>query len=266
MRAHDQHAQPPPNPRGTANKAPSPRCPAPDRSHNQASRATKHIPLQHRGRHQAALMTNHPAHYHAQGKRHRPSKPKGATERPQHMQQGGHTPIQRRRPTNIQVSQAKTIEPSQTADCPEPAPQEHHTPFCAFVGARRRPLTPSTHNPPGTIQQTSKPHPSTRPRSLTQAQSPATDALPYHARRSEPPRTGPPPQHHSSPYSGGRNAAKSTRTKTCTQYSHCANAPHQPPAKVHPHEKKTRSIQVLEHDRHPYTHPEAHKRQESPHS
>ncbi|XP_047209005.1 extensin-like [Girardinichthys multiradiatus] len=46
-----------------------------------------------------------------------------------------------------------------------------------------------------------------------------------------------------------------------------------PPVKVHPHEKKTHSIQVLEHARHPYpcqmqprkeTHPEAHKRQREP--
>ncbi|XP_047229482.1 extensin-like [Girardinichthys multiradiatus] len=94
--------------------------------------------------------------------RHRPSKPKGATERPQHTEQRGHTPIQRRRPTYIQVSQAKTIEPSQTADPPEPAPQQHHPSFCAFVGARRGPLTPSRPNPPGTIQQTSKPYPSMR--------------------------------------------------------------------------------------------------------
>ncbi|MEQ2183488.1 hypothetical protein GOODEAATRI_033179 [Goodea atripinnis] len=68
--------------------------------------------------------------------RRRPSEPKGATERPQHTEQRGHTPIQRRRPTYIQVSQAKTIEPSQTADPPEPAPQQHHPSFCAFVGAR----------------------------------------------------------------------------------------------------------------------------------
>ncbi|MED6285738.1 hypothetical protein CHARACLAT_032222 [Characodon lateralis] len=41
-RAHDQHVQPPPNPWGRANRAPSPRSLAPDSSHNQASRATKH--------------------------------------------------------------------------------------------------------------------------------------------------------------------------------------------------------------------------------
>ncbi|MED6240674.1 hypothetical protein ATANTOWER_025656 [Ataeniobius toweri] len=45
-----EHDQQPPNPWGRANRAPSPRCPAPDRSHNQATRARKHIPHQHRGR------------------------------------------------------------------------------------------------------------------------------------------------------------------------------------------------------------------------
>ncbi|KAK5606346.1 hypothetical protein CRENBAI_022876 [Crenichthys baileyi] len=39
-RANDQHAQPPPNPQGRANRASSPRCPAPDSSHNQARGAT----------------------------------------------------------------------------------------------------------------------------------------------------------------------------------------------------------------------------------
>ncbi|MEQ2189634.1 hypothetical protein GOODEAATRI_027211, partial [Goodea atripinnis] len=49
-----------------------------------------------------------------------------------------------------------------------------------------------------------------------------------HTWRPEPMRTGSPPQHHSTSYSGGQNAAKSAQSKRCAQSPQCANMPQQP--------------------------------------
>ncbi|XP_047213226.1 vegetative cell wall protein gp1-like [Girardinichthys multiradiatus] len=165
--------------------------------------------------------------------RHRPSKPKGATERPQHTEQRGHTPIRRRRPTYIQVSQAKTIEPSQTADPPEPAPQQHHPSFCAFVGAWRGPLTPSTPNPPGAIQQTSKPHPSMKPRCPTHSDArPAAPTPADQSRRAQ--------DHH--PNKTARHTVedemqqRAPKAKAAHKAHTAQMCPHQPPKNKAPHE------------------------------
>ncbi|KAK5609293.1 hypothetical protein CRENBAI_012830 [Crenichthys baileyi] len=60
---------------------------------------------------QADLMMHHPAHHHAQRERRWPSNPKGFTERQSLHRKEAATPL-RRRISNIQVSQAKPIEPS----------------------------------------------------------------------------------------------------------------------------------------------------------
>ncbi|KAK5609686.1 hypothetical protein CRENBAI_026231 [Crenichthys baileyi] len=101
--------------------------------------------------------------------------------------------------------QARPIPPD-SASSPSPPVHERDTCTSRVPGqGMAKTANPEHTEPTRKHPANGKPHPSTRPRSPTQAQSPATPALPHHARRSEPPRTGPPPQHHIIQYSPPKN-------------------------------------------------------------
>ncbi|KAK5612750.1 hypothetical protein CRENBAI_007600 [Crenichthys baileyi] len=148
-----------------------------------------------------------------------------------------------------------------------PTQMQHHTSFHTSLGARWRLPTPSTQHPEETTQQTSKPYLSIRPRAPMQTTSPATPALPYKTRRAEPPRTEPPPRHHSITNSGGQYAAPKAEAmhKAHTMQVRPHQPSKKPPAKVHPREKKTHSIQVQENMLDPHAPPEVACEEKNPH-
>ncbi|XP_047226608.1 proteoglycan 4-like [Girardinichthys multiradiatus] len=260
------HIQPPPNPQGRANRAPSPRSPAPDSSHNQASRATKHIPLQHQGRHQTApdpkwqahpkcklqamigtctpppitgkprppdqlgsqadATMHHPAHYHAQGKDTGPASRRAPQKGPSTRSKEVTPPSRDADPPTsrgtARTTNPKHTEPTRNHPANEQTPPQYEaeTPDASTEPSDTRPAAP-------------------RPEVRAAAHR-TTTPTPQHAIqwRTECSKGHPKQKLHTKPTL--RKCAPTSPPKT------------KPPMKVHPHEKKTRTIQVLEHARHPY--------------
>ncbi|KAK5609323.1 hypothetical protein CRENBAI_011845 [Crenichthys baileyi] len=109
--------------------------------------------------------------------------------------------------------------------------------------------TPGSPTPP---TRTSKPHPSTRPRSPMQPLSPALPALQHQhsTARASLHRTTTPTPYHAIQQRTERSK-EHPKQKQCTKpLRKCAptSLPKiKPPSKVHPHEKKTHTIQTQEH-------------------
>ncbi|XP_047221809.1 extensin-like [Girardinichthys multiradiatus] len=206
MRAHDQNAQPPPDPRGRANRAPSPRSPAPDSSHNQvnrdhwASRAVKQTPR----------CTTPPT-----------TMPKG----------------------KMPAQQAK--------GCHRKAPAHGAKRSHPHAGTQ-------THVHPGTIQQTSIPHSSTRPRSPTQKAREPTVPKPKPIRKPRPihPETNPgKPAHlnHADPSKPPPPDRKGTGVSNRNQDKEPETEPEPPKTKQRPQPSKANHPSPPQEET--YTHP-----------
>ncbi|KAK5620844.1 hypothetical protein CRENBAI_018022 [Crenichthys baileyi] len=144
---------------------------------------------------------DHPAHVPCPRGKTRPSKPKGAT--------------------------------AHAARRPHPHPETQNPPTSRGMATVK---TPSTQNPPGNIQQTANP-------SQYEAQKPDASAepsdarLPHHARRSEPPRKGPPSQKPQHAIQRRTEYSKEHPEQKLPPKTHTAQLhPHQPPKNKAPRE------------------------------
>ncbi|KAK5603457.1 hypothetical protein CRENBAI_006956 [Crenichthys baileyi] len=155
-----------------------------------------------------------------------------------------------------QPSKNDIAKPSRGAPRANATATSHILPYIARGTVK---TTNPEHTPPTrTTQQTSKPHLSIRPRSPTQPPSPAMPALQHlhsEARAAVHRTTAPTPRHAIQRRT--ERSKEHPKQQPCTKPTLCKcalNSPPKtkPPAKVHPHEKKTHSIQVQEYARHPY--------------
>ncbi|MED6250271.1 hypothetical protein ATANTOWER_028197 [Ataeniobius toweri] len=178
-------------------------------------------------------------------KRHQPNKQKGGKERPQHTQQRGHTPPRDAEPPTFMPAKQKRWSQAKL----QFPPQQHHTSFHTLDRGTNPKHTPPTRNHPAD-KQTPPQHKAERPNATAKPSDARPAVQNTEARAATHRTTTPTPQH-----------AKQRRTvrshqhpkwKPCTEPTPCKCVPtsppkKKPPAKVHPREKKTHSIQVQEH-------------------
>ncbi|XP_047246486.1 basic proline-rich protein-like [Girardinichthys multiradiatus] len=245
-RAHDQHVQPLPNPRARANRAPSPRSPAPDSSHNQTG---KPRPLGQLGS-QADPTMHHPAHYHAQGKDAGPASrmapQKGPSTRSKEV-----TPPSRDADPPASRGTARTTNPKHTeptrnhpANEQTPPLYEAETPDASAEPSDAHPATPT---PGGHSRRAQDHHPNTTARhtvedGMQQRASKAKAAhkahtaqmYPYQPPKNEAPHESAPPRKEDPHHPGPRTCPTPIPLPTKGKRAHRAKTKTHPEAETNP--------------------------------
>ncbi|XP_047219380.1 extensin-like [Girardinichthys multiradiatus] len=186
--------------------------------------------------------------------RNQPNKQKGGKERPQHAQQRGHIPPRMQNHQHpCQPGRNDRAKPS----CGSPRAKATATPhILPYIGRVMVKTTNPKHTPPTKNHPADKQTPPQHKAEKPDATAEPSDARPaiqnMEARAVTHRTTTPTPQHAKQRRTEHSN--EHPKQKPCTKPTPCKCAPTSPPktkapAKVHPHEKKTYSIQVQEHGR-----------------